>query len=202
MGCMRVAVFGGSFDPPHLGHQLAALYVLETFPVDALWLVPVYRHAFDKPLSPFSHRLAMCHLVAESLGPRVFVSTVEQDLAGPSYTLNTIRRLQAEFPGAEFSLVIGSDLLKERERWHGFSDLSVAVRFLVLSRGGAEADSTALRLPTDEWPLHPMTLPEVSSTLVRAALRRGEKPTGLVSLRVLNYIHRHGLYAEHKEQKP
>ena len=68
---MRVALFGGSFNPPHVAHQLAALYVLETAPVDELWFVPAFEHAFGKPLAPFDDRLAMCELAAAALGPRV-----------------------------------------------------------------------------------------------------------------------------------
>jgi len=136
---MRVALFGGSFDPPHIGHQLACLYVLETFPIDELWLVPVFRHAFDKRLTSYRHRLAMCELLAQSLSPRVRISQVEEELGGPSYTLHMVRRLREKHPGVEFSLVIGSDLLKERERWYGWRELSSMLPFLVLQRGGAES---------------------------------------------------------------
>ncbi len=61
---MRVAVFGGSFNPPHVAHQFVALYVLETAGVDELWLVPCAKHTFEKLLAPFSHRLRMCELAA------------------------------------------------------------------------------------------------------------------------------------------
>ncbi len=200
-GRMRVALFGGSFDPPHVGHQLAALYVLETFPVDELWLVPVFRHVFDKRLTPYRHRLAMCQLVGESLGPRVHVSTIEEELGGPSYTLHMVRRLQQKYPEVDFSLVIGSDLLKERERWYGWTELSTALPFLVLSRGGIEPTCEQRRRSGDISHQEQLCLPEVSSTSVRAALARGGKPTGWVSRRVLDYITEHSLYQASEEER-
>jgi hypothetical protein len=65
-----VALLGGSFNPPHVGHLLLAQYVLATAPVDELWLLPTFRHAFGKDLAPYDDRLAMCELVAAELGPR------------------------------------------------------------------------------------------------------------------------------------
>lgn len=198
---MRVALFGGSFDPPHVGHQLAALYVLETFPVDELWLVPVFRHAFDKRLSPYRHRVAMCQLLADSLGPRVHVSTIEEELGGPSYTLHMVKQLRHKHPEVEFSLVVGSDLLKERERWYGWSELSKTLPFLVLHRGGAEPAGSASSASGDISHREALRLPEVSSTSCRAALSQGSRPTGLVSRRVLDYIDQHALYQASEEER-
>src|SRR5882762_10166540 len=96
----RVAVFGGSFNPPHAAHQLVALYVLETQPVDELWFVPTYAHPFGKPLAAYDHRLAMCELAAAPLGPRVRVSRAEAELAQrpdfvASRTLDLVEHLAA-----------------------------------------------------------------------------------------------------------
>jgi nicotinate-nucleotide adenylyltransferase len=66
----RIALFGGSFNPPHVAHQLVALYVLETQPIDELWIVPVYTHALGKQLADYEHRVAMCELAAAPLGSR------------------------------------------------------------------------------------------------------------------------------------
>jgi nicotinate-nucleotide adenylyltransferase len=81
-GPVRVALYGGSFNPAHVAHQMVALYVLETAAVDQLWLLPAYEHALGKPLAPFADRLAMCQLAAAALGPRVIVSDIERTLAG------------------------------------------------------------------------------------------------------------------------
>ena len=141
---MRVALFGGSFDPPHVGHQLACLYVLLTYPVDEVWMIPVFRHAFDKRWAPFAHRVAMCERAAAAIGPAVRVSTIEQELAGPSYTLLTVRALKERHPEHDFALVIGADLIKERERWYGWPELAQLVPFLVLRRGGVAREKVAL----------------------------------------------------------
>jgi nicotinate-nucleotide adenylyltransferase len=181
---MRVAIFGGSFNPPHLAHQMAALYVLETEPVDELWLIPTFRHPFGKALAPFEHRLAMCEAAAAALGPRVRVSAVERELGEESRTLRTIRRLQADFPGHVFSLVIGADLVAEIPSWFGSAELTQAVPFIVVGRAGFEAASSADRV----------ALPRVSSSEVRAALAAGRSAAGLVPRTVLDYIYRHDLY--------
>jgi nicotinate-nucleotide adenylyltransferase len=181
---MRVAIFGGSFNPPHLAHQMAALYVLETTAIDELWIVPAFQHPFGKPLAPFAHRLEMCELAAAALGPRVKVSAVERDLGVESRTLRTVRRLQQDFPGHAFSLVIGADLIAELPSWHDSAELQRSVPLLVVGRAGFETGEGRLALP------------RVSSTEVRAALAVGRPVDGLVSRAVLDYIYQHDLYKE------
>ncbi len=183
---MRVAIFGGSFNPPHVAHQMAALYVLETAPVDELWLVPAVRHAFGKTLAPFSDRLAMCERAAAPLGPRVRVSAIERDLGDESRTLKTIRRLQQDHPGTSFSLVIGADLLGEVPSWFGGAELQRTVPFIVVGRAGFAAPA-------------PVELPAVSSRQVRAALAAGQDVSGLVPRAVLDYISAHNLYKAGEE---
>ncbi len=147
---MRVAIFGGSFNPPHVAHQMAALYVLETAPVDELWLVPAVRHAFGKTLAPFADRLAMCEAAAAALGPRVRVSAIERDLGEESRTLRTIRRLQQDHPGTTFSLVIGADLLAEVPSWLGGAELQRTVPFIVVGRAGFDGPGRAGRVAGGE----------------------------------------------------
>ena len=185
---MRIALFGGSFNPPHVAHQLVALYVLETAPVDALWFVPTYEHAFGKPLAAFEDRLAMCELAAAALGPRAQVSDVERALGGRSLTLRMVRRLTELHPEHAFSLVIGSDLTGEVAGWYGGDELARAIPFIVVGRrrGGGAGEGEADQV----------LMPDVSSTAVRAALAAGKSPDGLVARAVLDYIRRKGLYQE------
>ncbi len=197
---MRVALFGGSFDPPHVGHQLACLYVRLTYGVDEVWMIPVFRHAFEKRSVAYAHRVAMCERATAELGPFARVCTIErelageQELAGPSYTLLTVRALKARYPEHEFALIIGADLIKERERWYGWTELAQLVPFLILARGGS--DSVLRPLPPARDQFHPegVLLPEVCSTEVRARLRAGQLPRGWVSRGVLAYICEQGLY--------
>jgi nicotinate-nucleotide adenylyltransferase len=184
---VRVAIFGGSFNPPHVAHQMVGLYVLETAPVDALWLVPCFRHPFDKPLEPFEDRFAMCQLAAAALGPRAAVSDIERSIGGESRTLRTVQRLQELHPEHSFSLVIGGDLVLEVPSWYGAAELQQRVPFIVVGRGAAGAGGA-------------VAMPEVSSTEVRRALREGKSAQGLVPRAVLDYIYRRSLYEAHQQE--
>jgi nicotinate-nucleotide adenylyltransferase len=163
----RIALFGGSFNPPHVAHQQVALYVLETQPVDELWIVPTYAHPFAKPLAPYADRLAMCELAAAPLGPRVRVSRAEQELAArpgfvASRTLDLIDHLAAGDPSASWRLVVGADILGETAKWHRWDDVVARAPLIVVGRAG--------------YPLPPgstdtgLVMPEVSATRVRALL--------------------------------
>jgi nicotinate-nucleotide adenylyltransferase len=182
---MRVAVYGGSFDPPHVAHVLAATYVLRMGGFDRVIVVPVFRHAFDKPLSAFEHRVRMCELAM--CGLPVDVSRVEERLAPPSYTLHTIEQLARDHPGWALALVVGSDVLHETHKWHRFERLVELAPLFVLGRSGH---------PHPDAP--PAVLPEVSSTEVRELLRQrppiDPRLRALVPQAVLQHIETHGLY--------
>src|SRR4051812_6330106 len=106
---MRIALFGGSFNPPHVAHQLACAYVLATARphVDELWMVPTFKHPFDKQLAPYADRVAMCELAARPFD-RVTVSRIEEELGGDSFTLRTVEELKRRHPRDQFALVIGA----------------------------------------------------------------------------------------------
>lgn len=185
----RVALFGGSFNPPHLAHQIAMLVVLETEPVDQLWMIPTYRHAFGKALVDFDDRVAMCRRAAAPLGPRVSVSEVERELGrAQSRSYDTVIELGRRHPGASFRLVVGEDILAERDAWHRWDDLARLAPPIVLGRAGLTPTSGAEADP------HRIALPAVSSTEVRARLARGETAVPLVPRSVMDYIAERGLY--------
>jgi nicotinate-nucleotide adenylyltransferase len=180
---MRVAFFGGSFNPPHVAHQLVALYVLETEPLDELWLVPCWKHPFDKALAPYADRLQMCRLAAVGLGSRVKVSDVEGRLGGESRTLRTIKALQQERPDCQLHLVVGGDIEPELSSWYGAEELLRMVPRIVVGRGSHAGQS-------------PVAMPAVSSTEVRHRLASGQGVAGLVPNAVVDYIREHRLYTE------
>ncbi|HJZ85021.1 MAG TPA: nicotinate (nicotinamide) nucleotide adenylyltransferase [Polyangia bacterium] len=175
----RIALFGGSFNPPHVAHQLACLFALETADVSEVWMVPAWKHPFEKALVAFEHRFEMCRLAALRIAG-LSVSRVEADLGGDSRTLHTVKHLLAQRPGDSFTLVIGADLLAERRQWYGFSELEKLVDFCVLGRAGFDGPE----------PL----LPAVSSTEIRERLARAEDCSRLVPRTVLAYIRTQGLY--------
>lgn len=177
-----IAFFGGSFNPPHVAHQMVCLYLLETQPIDRVFVVPTYRHPFDKPLASFADRLEMCRLAMEPLFPRVVVSDVEGGLGqGPSVTIRTLEALAARHPDARFRLVIGADLLSERGKWHRWADIERLAPPIVVGRQGHEG-GTAVRLPA------------VSSTEIRERIARGEAIDELVPRRVVEYLRAKELY--------
>jgi nicotinate-nucleotide adenylyltransferase len=191
-----VALFGGSFNPPHVAHQMVALYVLETQPVDALWFVPVYTHVFGKDLAPYADRVAMSELAAAPLGPRVQVSRAEEELArrpgfAGSRTLDLIDHLQATHPGIAFRLVVGTDILAEAHKWYRWDEVVAKAPLLVIGR-------TGYALPPGSVATG-VTMPEVSSTAIRAALRQGAVSSGelasLLPASVLRYIAARGVYS-------
>jgi nicotinate-nucleotide adenylyltransferase len=162
-----------------VAHQLVCAYVLSTARVDSVWMLPTFKHPFDKQLAPFADRVAMCERAAAIFGGRVQVSRIEGELGGDSYTLRTVKALMARHPGDRFQLVIGNDLVAEREKWHGWEELRTLIDFIVVGRGENGSG---------------VAMPPVSSTEVRARLERGEPVGDLVDAHVLEYIRTKGLY--------
>jgi len=191
-GTSRVAIFGGSFNPPHVAHQLVALFVLETMPIDELWFVPTWRHPFAKHLARYEDRVAMCELAAAPLGARVRVSRIEEEVArAPGFvasrTFDTLQALAARHSGASFHLVIGADILGETDKWYRWDDVVALAPPIVVGRGGFPVPAGAI--------VAGIEMPEVSSTEVRARLARGESALPLVPRSVLGYIAHRGLYS-------
>ena len=186
----RIALFGGSFNPPHVAHQLVALYVLETQPVDELWLVPTFAHPFGKDLVDYDHRIAMCERAAAPLGPRARVSRAEAELAArpgfvASRTLDLVEHLAA--PGRELRLVVGADILAETAKWYRWDDVVARAPLIVVGRAGYALPAGSAETG--------VTMPEISATAVRAILARGGAgAAGLVPRDVLGYIAEHHLY--------
>jgi nicotinate-nucleotide adenylyltransferase len=188
MSC--VGLFGGSFNPPHVAHQLVALYVLETQPVDELWFVPTYAHPFGKPLVDYEHRVAMCELAAAPLGPRARVSRAEAELAArpgfvASHTLDLIDHVATQ--GHALRLVVGADILRDVAKWHRWADVVAQAPLIVVGRGGHALPPGSVATE--------VAMPEVSATRIRELLARGESSAaGLVPRDVLRYIAQHHLY--------
>jgi nicotinate-nucleotide adenylyltransferase len=177
----EVALFGGSFDPPHVGHLLAAAYVLATEPIDELWLVPVFEHPLGKKLAaPFEHRVELCEQLAKSL-PRARVSRAEQE-SGEARTVDLLEWLQRKHPGTKFALVLGTDLNAERAQWKNFERINQLARIITVHRGGFTEGETNV------------VLPQVSSTHVRALLKSGGEVSHLVPREVLAAIRAAGAY--------
>ncbi len=178
----RIGLFGGSFDPPHVAHQLVCTLALSVGGVDEVWMAPCFHHAFDKPLTPFDDRMAMCRLAAEPFGGRVSVCDVERTLGGVSRTLATLEHLHQRHPDHAWVLVVGSDILAEAPRWHAWDRIADLADLYVVARSETTAADGIL-------------LPNVSSTDIRAGLRQGRELCGLVPGSVMAYIQAQNLYS-------
>jgi nicotinate-nucleotide adenylyltransferase len=132
---MKIAVLGGSFNPPHMCHVFMSCYVLAAFDIDQVWFVPCYKHAFRKELVSFHHRFTMCCLAVESLREElVAVSSIEKNRDGTSWTIDTVRYLKTSYPEHDFTWIIGSDVLDELDTWKDVDQLQELISFIVIPR--------------------------------------------------------------------
>ncbi len=178
-----VALLGGSFNPPHVGHLIAATYVKATQAVDEIWLLPSYRHPFGKPLADFEHRARMCQALCFDTSGWLRVCEVERELGGDGRTVDTLKHLAATYPQHRFRLIIGSDIINDLPHWKELGEIERRAPLIVLRRP---------RHPSPQAIGPPLI--EVSSTEVRQALERGEAPSQLVPRAVLDYARMHHLY--------
>jgi nicotinate-nucleotide adenylyltransferase len=180
---LQVGLLGGSFNPPHVGHLLAAHFVRATQPFAEVWFVPSYRHPFGKKLVEFEHRVRMCQTLCDDASGWLRVCEIEREAGGEGRTVDTLKLLIAKFPSHQFTWVVGSDILKELPHWKDFPQIEKLARVLVLQRPGYFSPE-AFAPP----------LVDVSSTVVRELLERGEVPSHLVPRAVLEYARANHLY--------
>ncbi|MBK7974733.1 MAG: nicotinate-nicotinamide nucleotide adenylyltransferase [Deltaproteobacteria bacterium] len=184
-----IALFGGSFNPPHLGHLGVCAHVLGVHPGE-LWLLPTFVHPFGKQLAPFDDRVAMCELLLADLDDpehRARVVTIEREVPGHSgRTVDTLRHLRELDPEGAFRLVLGADLYEERHQWKDFDEVERLAPPLWIPRRGFDDANEALGLTP--------FLGDVRSVEIRARLAAGESLEGLVTEPVARYISQHALY--------
>ena len=191
---MRVALFGGSFNPPHVGHLLAAALVRAVAPVDEVWLMPACQHPFGKQLAPFEERMALCEALA-SMIDGVKVSRIEGEVEAGGRTLHTVEQLMRLYPNHSFRLVVGTDILHEAHKWHAFEKLTELAPLIVLGRSGHAPMSLEQSMGmTGALDLTQLPLPAVSSTEIRRRLLAGEEASSLVPGPVMRLLRARGLY--------
>lgn len=180
---MRVGLFGGSFDPPHLGHIMVAAYALSVGQFDEVWVLPCWHHAFGKEMEAFGHRVEMAQLAFGIFGGRVRVCEYERDFK-TRHTVDLVQRLRETMPAPEYTLILGSDNQQETQRWHRWEELSRMLPILWVPRG-SEADPSFF-------------IAGVSSTQVRQAFRDGkpEVAQSLLPPAVFKHIQDNTLYQD------
>jgi nicotinate-nucleotide adenylyltransferase len=190
---VRIGLFGGSFDPVHTAHVALARAALETLALDELrWIPAGQPWQKARALTPAEHREAMVRLAIEG-EPRFVLDRSELQRSGPSYTVDTVRALQAARPDASFFLLIGADQYAGLPTWQGWQELLGRVVLAVAQRPGAPTPMhpELLRHPQRSVPL-PML--DISSTEIRRRVAAGEVISELVPAGVARYIAQHGLY--------
>ncbi|MBD3801405.1 MAG: nicotinate (nicotinamide) nucleotide adenylyltransferase [Campylobacterales bacterium] len=144
---MAIAIFGGSFDPPHAGHVAIVSQVLDTLPIETLYIVPAYVNPFKSPThAPAELRLKWLKRIFADQ-ERVLVSTYEIEKGRPVPSVETVRHFKAVDP--EIYLIIGADNLEALHKWHDFDTLDRMVIWVVASRKGSSVPGHYLRLDVD-----------------------------------------------------
>lgn len=191
----RAALFGGSFDPVHNAHVALAQAALRELKLDEVRWVPSgnpWQKLAARALTPAAHREAMVRLAIADEA-RFVLDRCEIERPGPSYTLDTVRELQAREPGMQWFLLIGQDQYANLHTWAHWTELLQRVVLAVANRPGVlkPVAPEVLRFPHRAVPL-PML--DIAATDIRARVVAGQDITPLVPPEVARYIDQHGLY--------
>jgi nicotinate-nucleotide adenylyltransferase len=189
----RLGVMGGTFDPIHHGHLVAASEVQSGFGLDEVLFVPTGRpwQKDAREVSPAELRYLMT-VIATASNPRFTVSRVDIDRPGPTYTIDTLRDLHAAEPDAELFFITGADALAEIITWKNADELFALAQFVGVTRPGHELSGRGL--PADRVSLHEVPAMAISSTDCRQRVRAGEPVWYLLPDGVVQFIGKYGLY--------
>lgn len=199
---MRIGIYGGTFDPPHVGHRKYALDAIEKLELDMLIVIPTYAapHKFHKGTASCADRMAMTQMLFED-DCRVTVSDIEIQRQGKSYTVDTVKQLREDYPDDELIFLMGSDMLLSFHRWRKPEEIIKYVRICAVTRcdeiGKDELESYVSEyFPSDSerfiiCDFEPI---ELSSTDIRSAVHDGESISEAVLPQIEEYIKEKELY--------
>ena len=189
---MHITLFGGSFNPTHLGHQLVITQAFELIPnLDELWLLPDYQHSFskDSDLAPVKHRLAMTKML-ENTNIKTQTCTIDNKMSGN--TIEHLTFLKKKYPQHQFSFLMGSDNLQSFTQWPSWKQLLQLMPFYIYPR---PSFSTKSLHPGMKALTHPLQIiSNISSTMVRNRLKQSLTIKHLVPPSVAKYIKQNNLY--------
>jgi nicotinate-nucleotide adenylyltransferase len=193
----RIGLMGGTFDPIHHGHLVAAEQARWQFDLDTVLFIPTGQ-PWQKPVgvSPAEDRYRMT-VIATASNPAFEVSRVEIDHPGPTYTVDTLRRLRAELgEDARLFFITGADAVLHILTWKDREEVLALAEFIAATRPGYDLERLTERLPLARERLHPMEIPmlAISSTEIRARVARGAPIQYLVPDGVVEYVAERGLY--------
>ena len=189
----RLGVMGGTFDPIHHGHLVAASEVAARFDLDAVVFVPTGQPTFklDQDVTLAEHRYLMT-VIATASNPQFTVSRVDVDRAGVTYTVDTLRDLKAARPDAELFFITGADAITQILTWKDADELFAMAQFVAVTRPGHTLSVDGL--PGDRVQVLEVPALAISSTDVRAREKAGQPVWYLVPDGVVQYIAKHRLY--------
>ncbi|MCH6229442.1 nicotinate-nucleotide adenylyltransferase [Microbacterium sp. CFH 31415] len=187
----RIGVMGGTFDPIHHGHLVAASEVAQWFDLDEVVFVPTGEPWQKDGVSPSEHRYLMT-VIATASNPRFTVSRVDIDRSGPTYTIDTLRDLKAERPDAELYFITGADAIAQILSWRDHDELWDLAHFVAVSRPGHVLSTDGL--PSEDVSQLEIPALAISSTDCRDRVEQGHPVWYLVPDGVVQYIAKHHLY--------
>ena len=198
---MKIGIFGGTFNPPHLAHLNIAEDFSRRLNFDKLIIMPTYQppHKQAQSLADSEDRLRMCRLLFDMENTEI--SDMEIQRQGKSYTYDTLCQLEEKYPGAELYLIIGSDMLLSFHKWYRYEDILRKCTLCVLTRENDIDNAqmkdyafTTLGLGEGEIVFSALKAFELSSTQIREMMARGEDVSSLTGERVWAYIKEKRLY--------
>jgi nicotinate-nucleotide adenylyltransferase len=198
----RIGLFGGTFDPPHLGHLILASEAQSQLELDRLlWiLTPEPPHKQEQPITPVEHRLAMVHLAIED-NPAFELSRVELERPGPHYTVDTVKLVAEQNPDADIVPIIGGDSLHDLPNWHRSQEIVYACHWIGVMRrpdDKANLDDLERELPGIRSKIHYVDAPllEIASHEIRNRIATGKTVRYYLPMNVYEYIEQHHLYQQ------
>jgi len=208
MSSNRIGLFGGTFDPPHVGHLILASEAQSQLELDRLlWiLTPAPPHKQDQDITPVEDRLAMVQLAIAD-NPDFEISRVELDRPGPHYTLDTIQLISQQNPGADIVPIIGEDSLRDLPKWHEPQQIVYACHWIgVMRRPNDESNLEDLEreLPGISSKVHYVDAPllEIASREIRSRVAAGRSVRYYLTPAVKEYIEQHQLYQQSETVTP
>ena len=189
----RIGIMGGTFDPVHHGHLVAASEVQEAFGLDEVIFVPTWVQPFKKGrrVTPAEHRYLMT-VIATASNPRFTVSRVDIDRGGTTYTIDTLHDISREYPGADLFFITGADALAQILTWKDAEEIFSLAQMIGVTRPGHVLDGSGL--PRDRVSLVEVPAMAISSTDCRERVSSGSPVWYLVPDGVVQYIRKYGLY--------
>lgn len=169
---MNIAIFGGSFDPPHLGHDMIVKEVLKSLNINKLIIIPTFLSPFKSEFgAPPNLRLQWCRSLWENLSPKIIVSDYETSQNRAVATIESVIYFKNKFNASRIYLIIGADQLNSLHKWHRYDELKALVSFVVACRDGIKIDENLQKLDINV---------KISSSKIKSELNFKHIPTAIL----------------------